>query len=133
MTTRKHRVAGAVSDFIIRRSGVVALLLVVLAVDSVWRVSNLYINHNQLELLPPELNSVKSTKQMVELTGSVGYLLLPIKSTDLDHLKKVLEDIGPKLRELPEVRKVTFRQDMDFRAGFTESVDCFCTEMFLRN
>ena len=77
-----------------------------------WRVSELRINNNQLDLIPQDLPSVEATKQMVDVIGGIGFLLIAFKADNPDHLKAVADDLAPRLSALEEVRSVTYKQDV---------------------
>ncbi len=110
----RDRAARLVSGLITRRPGLLGLLLLALTLLALWRASLLRINHNQLDLLPEDLASVRATKAIIPLIGDVGFLILALKANPGEHLQTVAEDLAPLLGALPEVRAVIYRQDVDF-------------------
>lgn len=97
-----------------KRPVLVALLLVGLVTGSGFLASTLVFNSNQLDLIPQDLPSVKATKQMIDVRGGVGFLLIALKGNDSEQLKQVADDLAGRLRALKDIRRVTYRQDVDF-------------------
>lgn len=123
----KQRIARGIARFIVRYPWWVATFLIALTAFSGWRVSKLTINHNQIELIPQDLPSVVATKKMINMVGSVGFLLVPLKGNDLNHTKQVVEQLGERLEKRPEIRSVVYKQDVGFvqdrMALFVETED----------
>ena len=107
-------IAKGVARLVIHRPGTIGFLLLAATAFSLWRVSQLEINHNQIELIPQDLPSVQATQRMIDLTGGIGYLMLPLKSNDLAHMKGVADDLAERLLQLPEIRHVWYKQDVGF-------------------
>ena len=110
----KNFLAKKISSLLFRAPKIVLFFLILLVVLSFWRVQNLKINYNQIDLIPQNLSSVKATKEMVDLVGGVGFFLLALKSDNLDHLKNVADDLAARLSAMSEIRKVTYKQDIKF-------------------
>ncbi|MEE8410053.1 MAG: MMPL family transporter, partial [Myxococcota bacterium] len=103
-----------IGRLIVRRPGAIAVILLLLTAASVWRVSALEINHNQLDLIPRDLPSVRATREMIDIRGGVGFLLILLRSDDLDHMKRVADDLSERLNAMEEIRYVRVTQDVAF-------------------
>jgi uncharacterized protein len=103
-----------VAKIVIGRPGMVAVVLLVLAALSGWRISLLHINNNQLDLIPQDNPSVVATKQMIDVVGGVGFLLIAIKGEDPQHLRDVADDLGAIFTKSGAFRTVRYKQDVDF-------------------
>ncbi len=110
----KNAIARSISAFICRRPKTVAATVLVLTLLSTWRVTLLHINHNQMELIPQNLPAVRATKQLIDMTGTVGFLLIPLIGKDLNHVKAVADELAPRIAALPEIKRVTYTQDVAF-------------------
>ncbi len=104
---------------------VMGIFAVVLALFG-WRASYLYVNHNQLDMLPQDLPSVQATKDVIEYVGGVGFLMVVLRSDDEQHLKATADALAEQIEALPEVRHVTHKQDVKFvreRIGLLADTD----------
>ncbi len=110
----KHKIGSTVSLILTRFPIVVGITLLIILSLSIWRVQKLEINYDQIELMPGELNSIKASKEMIDLVGGVGFFLLALKSDDVDHMKAVSDELAGRLEKMPEVRSVTYKQKIDF-------------------
>jgi len=90
----------------------VALLLLVTV--SVFGASRLTINTNQIELLPQDLVAVKEAKRISEMTGGIGFLMLALKGPNIEHVKRVADDLEKRLLKMPEVRRVRLKLDISW-------------------
>jgi predicted RND superfamily exporter protein len=99
---------------ILHRPFALLVAMAILLAVAGWRVSKLEINHNQIDLLPSDLPAVVATKDMIDMLGTVGYLLLPLKGPDLNHVKAVADALAPRLAQLPEITSITYKQDVGF-------------------
>lgn len=97
-----------------RRAGTIGIVLLLLAALSIWQVQNLKINYNQLDLLPQNLPSVKATNEMISLAGGVGYLIIALKSRDVNHMKAVADDLVELVAKVPGIQDASCKLDMEF-------------------
>ncbi|MEO1172574.1 MAG: export protein, partial [Myxococcota bacterium] len=79
-----------------------------------WRASYLYVNHNQLDMLPQDLPAVQATKDVLRYVGGVGFLMVVLRADDEAHLKATSDELAKRLEAMPEVRHVTYKQDVAF-------------------
>lgn len=106
----KDKIARFISDRLIRYPGFIALVIIIVVGLSVWKMTQLTINYNQLELIPQDLPSVVATKKMFNLAGGYGNLYLALRGDDLDHMKKVANDLTARINDLPQVRDASCKQ-----------------------
>jgi uncharacterized protein len=99
---------------VVRHPVALAIVFALCAAFSAWRMSLLQINYNQIELIPQSLPSVVATKNLINKVGGVGFLQLALKGDNLEQLKGVVEDLNDELSKLPEIRKITYKQDISF-------------------
>lgn len=110
----KRRLAESLGRLIVRRPAVVMSVLIIVLALSGWRASYLYVNHNQLDMLPQDLPSVQATKDVIEYIGGVGFLMVVLQAEDEQHLKATSDELAKRIEALPEVRHVTYKQDVAF-------------------
>ena len=107
-------IAGRVSALVIGHPRKVLFFMVVMTALAGWRTSKLDLNTDQIELLPEDLPSVVATKDMIKLMGGVTYVIVPLKSADLDFTKRVSDELCAKLGEVEGVRYCRNKQEVQF-------------------
>jgi len=110
----KKKIAQVISSAVIKRPLVIFLTILLILGLSLWQVQKLKINFNQIELIPQNLQSIKSSKEMMKMLGGVGYMLLVLKGNDMDHVKRVSDDLAPRINALPEIRGIAYKKDFSF-------------------
>lgn len=109
------RWAEAFADLIIRHHKRVLVALLCLTALATWATTKLTINSNQLELISQELPEVKEVKRVIDMVGGSGFLVLALRSKEVELIKKVADDVAHILEEdTAHVRKVTYRQPVEF-------------------
>src|SRR5687768_3212188 len=88
------RFAYAFAGLLVRRPGAVLLVLLALLGLSAWGTSKLRINSNQLDLISQDLREVKDVKQVIDMVGGSGFLMLALRADDEATLKKTADDIA---------------------------------------
>ena len=105
---------------IVRNPGKVLVLLLSLTVVSTWLAFKLRIESDQLSLISQELPEVKEVKRVIDMVGGAGYLMLALRGTDPDTLKKVSDAIDTRLKAekradgTPYVRFITYKVPVEF-------------------
>lgn len=110
----KHALAARLAALIVRQPGVVSTAILLVVALSGWQASKLTVNHNQLDMLPQELPEVQATKAMTKYIGGVGFLMVALRADDEQHLKAVSDQLAERIEAMPEVRHVTYKQDVSF-------------------
>lgn len=110
----KQKLIIGVADSIVRHYWLVSVLLIALAVLCGQSALKLTINSNQIELLDQGLRPIQELQRLTEMTGGTGFLMLALKTTDETHLKAVADDLAARITAMPEVRSVTYKQDISF-------------------
>lgn len=110
----KRVISSRLAAAIVHKPWVVLGVFAVILALSGWRASYLYVNHNQLDMLPQDLPAVQATKDVIEYVGGVGFLMVVLRADDEEHLKSVADALAPQIEALPEVRHVTYKQDVAF-------------------
>ncbi|MDY7227527.1 efflux RND transporter permease subunit [Hyalangium rubrum] len=118
MSTSSHppnRFSLAYASFMVRRPGVVLLVILALLAASVWGASKLTINSNQLDLISQELPEVKEVKRIIDMVGGSGYLMLALRGSDEPTLKRVADDLAAQIQADKEnVRFLTYKLPVEF-------------------
>ncbi|MBN1207953.1 MAG: MMPL family transporter [Myxococcaceae bacterium] len=110
-----NRFALAYAGLMVRRPGLVLLVILALLGVSLYGTSKLTINSNQLDLISQELPEVKEVKRIIDMVGGSGYFMLALRSSDEATLKRVSDDLAEQLRADKEhVRFVTYKLPVEF-------------------
>jgi predicted RND superfamily exporter protein len=110
-----HRILSAYARFVVSRPLVVLLSLLGLGVLAGVASTHLTINSNQLDLISQDLVEVKRVKQVIDMVGGAGYLMLGMRGSDEKTLKGVSDDIAQMLKEDKEhVRFFTYKIPVEF-------------------
>ncbi|WP_224244564.1 efflux RND transporter permease subunit [Hyalangium gracile] len=110
-----HRFALAYAGLMVRRPGLVLLVILALLGVSAWGTSKLTINSNQLDLISQDLPEVKEVKRIIDMVGGSGYFMLALRSSDEATLKRVADDLAARLQADKEnVRFVTYKIPVEF-------------------
>ena len=110
----KNSLLARMAAMLERRLGLAFVILFALVAVSAWGASRLSLNTNQIELLPQDMVAVKEAKRVSEMTGGIGFLMLALKGEDVDHMKRVADDLAVKLTAMPEVRRVRLKLDISW-------------------
>lgn len=109
------RFALAFAGLLVRRPGAVLLVLLALLGLSAWGTSKLRINSNQLDLISQDLQEVKDVKQVIDMVGGSGFLMLAMRSSDEATLKRTADDVAAMLEADKEnVRNVSYKLPVEF-------------------
>ena len=109
------RFAYAFAGLLVRRPGAVLLVLLALLGLSAWGTSKLRINSNQLDLISQDLREVKDVKQVIDMVGGSGFLMLALRAEDEAVLKKTADDIAAIAEADKEnVRNVSYKLPVEF-------------------
>lgn len=110
-----HRFLAPYARFVVRRPAVVLLTLLALGVAAGFAATHLTINSNQLDLISQDLPEVKSVKQVIDMVGGAGYLMVGIRGTDEKALKGVSDDLAQMmLADKEHVRFLTYKIPVEF-------------------
>ena len=105
---------------IVNNPGKVLLVLLGLTLVSGWKASQLTIESDQLALISQDLPEVKEVKRVIDMVGGAGYLMLAIRGSDADTLKKVSDELNARLLAekapdgTPYIRFLTYKVPVDF-------------------
>ncbi len=110
----KRAIASRLAALIVARPVAVAVVIGILVTLAGIQASRLYVNHNQLDMLPQDLPAVEATKEITRYIGGVGFLMLALRADDEAHLKAVSDALAEQIEAMPEVRHVTHKQDVSF-------------------
>jgi predicted RND superfamily exporter protein len=109
------RFAYAFAGLLVRRPGTILLVLLALLGLSLWGTLKLRINSNQLDLISQELQEVKDVKQVIDMVGGSGFLMLALRSSDEATMKATADDIARMLEADKEnVRSVSYKLPVEF-------------------
>lgn len=110
-----NRFALAYAGLMVRRPGLVLLVILALLGISAYGTSKLTINSNQLDLISQDLPEVKEVKRIIDMVGGSGYFMLALRSSDEATLKRVADDLAAKLQADKEnVRFITYKLPVEF-------------------
>ncbi|MFL5343874.1 MAG: efflux RND transporter permease subunit [Hyalangium sp.] len=110
-----NRFALAYAGLMVRRPGLVLLVILALLGISAYGTSKLTINSNQLDLISQDLPEVKEVKRIIDMVGGSGYFMLALRSSDEATLKRVADDMAMKLEADKEnVRFITYKLPVEF-------------------
>lgn len=110
-----NRFALAYAGLMVRRPGLVLLVILALLGISAYGTSKLTINSNQLDLISQDLPEVKEVKRIIDMVGGSGYFMLALRSSDEATLKRVADDVAAKLQADKEnVRFITYKLPVEF-------------------
>ncbi|MCO4763376.1 MAG: MMPL family transporter [Myxococcales bacterium] len=113
--TLSQRLARLWSRIVVARPGTTLVVFLALTIASAWGASKLTINTNQLDLISQDLRQVKDVKRIIDMIGGNGHLILAIRGSDPDMLKKVADDTNAWLRaDTKRIRNVTYKVDVEF-------------------
>lgn len=110
----RRSLAQTIGRGVCRRPLAVMLAFALILGFSAWRASNLYVNHNQLDMLPQKLPAVKATKDIIRYIGGVGFFMVVLRAENEAHLKATADELAKRIKAIPEVRHVTYKQDVAF-------------------
>ncbi|NTX34245.1 MMPL family transporter [Myxococcus sp. CA033] len=109
------RFAYAFAELLVRRPGTILAVLLTLLAVSTWATLKLRINSNQLDLISQDLPEVKDVKQVIDMVGGSGFLMLALRSTDEAAMKRTADDIAGMLEADKEnVRTVSYKLPVEF-------------------
>src|SRR5215217_54922 len=109
------RFAYAFAELLVRRPGTILAVLLTLLAVSTWATLKLRINSNQLDLISQDLPEVKDVKQVIDMVGGSGFLMLALRSTDEAAMKRTADDIAAMLEADKEnVRTVSYKLPVEF-------------------
>lgn len=109
------RFAYSFAGLLVRRPGTILLVLLALLGLSLWGTLKLRINSNQLDLISQELQEVKDVKQVIDMVGGSGFLMLALRSSDEATMKATADDIARMLEADKEnVRNVSYKLPVEF-------------------
>ena len=109
------RFAYAFAGLLVRRPGAVLLVLLALLGVSTWGTLKLRINSNQLDLISQDLQEVKDVKQVIDMVGGSGFLMLALRSSDEAAMKRTADDLAAILQADKEnVRNVSYKLPVEF-------------------
>ncbi len=109
------RFAYAFAGLLVRRPGAVLLVLLALLGLSTWGTLKLRINSNQLDLISQDLPEVKDVKQVIDMVGGSGFLMLALRADDEAALKKTADDVaGIVQADKENVRNVSYKLPVEF-------------------
>jgi len=109
------RFALAFAGLLVRRPGAVLLVLLALLGLSTWGTLKLRINSNQLDLISQDLQEVKDVKQVIDMVGGSGFLMLALRSSDEAAMKRTADDLAAILQADKEnVRNVSYKLPVEF-------------------
>ncbi|MBZ4396169.1 MMPL family transporter [Myxococcus faecalis] len=109
------RFAYSFARLLVRRPGTVLAVLLTLLAVSTWATLQLRINSNQLDLISQDLQEVKDVKQVIDMVGGSGFLMLALRSTDEAAMKRTADDIAGMLQADKEhVRTVSYKLPVEF-------------------
>ncbi len=110
-----NRFALAYAGLMVRRPGLVLLIILALLGGSLWATSKLTINSNQLDLISQDLPEVKEVKRIIDMVGGSGYLMLALRSDDEPTLKRVSDELAALIQADKEnVRFFTYKMPVEF-------------------
>lgn len=126
--TLSQRLAKTWRRVVVARPAETLALFLVLTGLSAWGASTLTINTNQLDLISQDLRQVKDVKRIIDIIGGNGHLIVALRGSDPDMLKKVADDTNKWLTsDKKRIRNVTYKVDVEFlrRHGalFMETAD----------
>ncbi|OJH42473.1 efflux RND transporter permease subunit [Cystobacter ferrugineus] len=114
-THKPPRLALAYASLLVRRPGLVLLVIAALFAVCLWGTTKLTINSNQLDLIDQDLPEVKEVKRIIDMIGGSGHLMLALRGDDEATLKKVADDLGAQLlADKKNVRSVTWKLPVEF-------------------
>ncbi|NOJ83621.1 efflux RND transporter permease subunit [Myxococcus xanthus] len=109
------RFAQAFAGLLVHRPGAVLLVMLALLAVSLWGTSKLHINSNQLDLISQDLEEVKDVKQVIDMVGGSGFLMVALRSEDEAALKRTADDLAKIMQEDKEnVRNVSYKLPVEF-------------------
>jgi predicted RND superfamily exporter protein len=110
-----NRFALAYAGLMVRRPGLVLLVILALLGAAVWGTLRLRINSNQLDLISQELPEVKEVKRVIDMVGGSGYLMVALRGADEPTLKRVSDELAAKLlADKENVRFLTYKMPVEF-------------------
>lgn len=109
------RFAQAFAGLLVQRAGSVLLVMLALLAVSLWGTSKLHINSNQLDLISQDLEEVKDVKQVIDMVGGSGFLMVALRSEDEAALKRTADDLAKIMQDDKEnVRNVSYKLPVEF-------------------
>ncbi|MCE9673848.1 MMPL family transporter [Myxococcus stipitatus] len=109
------RFAYAFAELLVRKPGTILVVMLSLLALSTWATLKLRINSNQLDLISQDLQEVKDVKQVIDMVGGSGFLMLAMRSSDEAAMKKTADDIAGMLQADKEnVRTVSYKLPVEF-------------------
>ena len=93
-------------------AGVVLALLVAFSMYSAKE--HLRVSADLTELLPKSFPSVEALDELKNRMGGIGYVAVAISGGEPDQLKKMVDDLVPKIEVLEGVKYVDYKRPRDF-------------------
>ncbi|MDC0710688.1 MMPL family transporter [Stigmatella sp. ncwal1] len=110
-----NRFALAYAGLMVRRPGIILIVILTLLAASVWATLKLTINSNQLDLISQDLDEVKDVKRIIDMVGGSGHFMLALRSSDEATLKRVSDDLAQRiLADKEHVRSVSHKLPVEF-------------------
>ncbi|AEI64681.1 hypothetical protein LILAB_13880 [Corallococcus macrosporus] len=89
--------------------------MLALLAASLWGTSKLHINSNQLDLISQDLEEVKDVKQVIDMVGGSGFLMVALRSEDEAALKRTADDLAAIMQaDTENVRNVSYKLPVEF-------------------
>ncbi len=94
----------------------IAILIIatVATVIGVQLTMKLRLESDLAQLLPDSFESVKALNRIKEEVGAVGHLRIVLESSDFQAMKRLANDLAPRLQQNPLVKYVDYKNDVDF-------------------
>ncbi|WP_338863527.1 efflux RND transporter permease subunit [Myxococcus stipitatus] len=109
------RFAYAFARLLVQKPGTILAVLLTLLAVSTWATLKLRINSNQLDLISQDLQEVKDVKQVIDMVGGSGFLMLALRTTDEAAMKRTADDIAGMLQADKEnVRTISYKLPVEF-------------------
>jgi predicted RND superfamily exporter protein len=110
-----NRIVAVWCALVVRRPGLLAMVLLALAAVSGILASRLSLNTNQLELISQDLRQVKDVKRISDMIGGAGTLIIGLRGNDEAMLKGVADDLVADLEtDKTNVRAVMHKLPTEF-------------------
>ncbi len=98
-----------------RRPMVAGIIIALLVAFSIFSAKErLRVSADLTELLPKSFPSVEALDELKERMGGIGYVAVAISGGEPDQLKKMVDDLVPKIEVLEGVKYVDYKRPRDF-------------------
>ena len=114
------RAATGYARFIVKYAVQVFLGLLLLGAGAAYLTTTLSIESDQLSLISQDLPEVKEVKRVIDMVGGAGYLMLALRSDNVEALKKSADALNETLLAAkqpdgtPYVRFITYKVPVEF-------------------